>query len=170
MIQTPPPPTPADIRRIKALTRAVATDVRRHGTPALDQKGMAWMEDHPQCLWPLFDTAVAASTADQRDEALTVACRWLLANQLELIRYRLERGHDWARSTSRCLPRKADRADPNQHDATGRLVRVGQTAQACQGTDQPRDRYGALAAFGGFRTASQTRTRFIAAVPLTDQN
>ena len=98
MIQTPPPPTPADIRRIKALTRAVATDVRRHGTPALDQKGMAWMEDHPQCLWPLFDTAVAASTADQHDEALTVACRWLLANQLELIRYRLERGHDWARS------------------------------------------------------------------------
>ena len=98
MIQTPPLPTPADTRRVKALTRAVATDLRRHGTPALDQEGMAWMEDHPECLWPLLDTAVDASTAGQRDEALIIACRWLLANQLELIRYRLERGHDWARS------------------------------------------------------------------------
>ncbi len=98
MIQTPPLPTPADIRRIKTLTRAVAEDFRRHGTPALDQKGMAWMEERPECLWPLLDTAVAASTAGQRDEALIIACRWLLANQLELIRYRLERGHDWARS------------------------------------------------------------------------
>ena len=34
----------------------------------------------------------------RRDEALITACRWLLANQLELIRYRLERGHDWARA------------------------------------------------------------------------
>jgi len=87
MIQTPPPPTPADIRRIKALTRAVATDVRRRGTPALDQEGMAWMEDRPQCLWPLLDITVAASTTGQRDEALITACRLLLANQLELIRY-----------------------------------------------------------------------------------
>ena len=41
---------------------------------------------------------MAASTARRRDEALITACRWLLANQLELIRYRLERGHEWARS------------------------------------------------------------------------
>jgi hypothetical protein len=98
MIQTPPPPTPADIRRIKALTRAVATDFRRHGTLTLDQEGMAWMKERPQCLWPLLDIAVAASTTGQRDNALISACRLLLANQLELIRYQLERGHDWARS------------------------------------------------------------------------
>jgi hypothetical protein len=71
-------------------------ELHRHGTPALDAADMAWMEAQPQSLWPLLDAAVAASTARQRDEELVNACRWLLANQLELIRYRLERGHDWA--------------------------------------------------------------------------
>lgn len=93
-----PPPTPADTKQAKALTRAVARELRRHGTPSLDGAGTAWMEERPQSLWPLLDAAVAAGTAHERDEALVVACRWLLANQLELIRYRLERGHDWARA------------------------------------------------------------------------
>jgi hypothetical protein len=95
---TPRPSTPADTRRVKALTRAVTVELRRHGTPALAAADMAWMEARPQSLWPLLDAAVAASTVRQRDETLVDACRWLLANQLELIRYRLERGHDWARA------------------------------------------------------------------------
>jgi hypothetical protein len=94
----PRPSTPADTRRVKALTRAVTVELRRHGTPALAAADMAWMEARPQSLWPLLDAAVAASTVRQRDEMLVDACRWLLANQLELIRYRLERGHDWARA------------------------------------------------------------------------
>src|SRR5271165_250204 len=85
-----------DARQIKALTDAVAKELRRHATPGLDPAGMAWIEQRPQSLWPLLDAAVAASTAGRRDEALVTACRWLLANQLELIRYRVERGHDWA--------------------------------------------------------------------------
>jgi hypothetical protein len=94
----PPPPAAADMRQVKALARAVATELRRHGTPSLDALNTAWLESRPQTLWPLLDAAVTASTASRRDEALITACRWLLANQLELIRYRLERGHDWARA------------------------------------------------------------------------
>ena len=94
----PNPPSPADAREIKALTRAVAAELRRHGTPSLDALSNAWLESQPQTLWPLLDATVAASAARKRDEALVTACRWLLANQLELIRYRLERGHEWARA------------------------------------------------------------------------
>jgi hypothetical protein len=98
MTLVPPLPTAADTRRVKALSRAVAKALRQRGTPVLDAADTAWMEDRPQSLPLLLDAAVAASTAGKRDEALVAACRWLLANQLELIRYRLERGHDWARA------------------------------------------------------------------------
>lgn len=47
-------------------------------------------------LTPSLRAAVAASTAGHRDEVLVTACPWLLANQLELIRYRFERDNDWA--------------------------------------------------------------------------
>ena len=80
------------------MTRTVAMDLRRHGTPALGAADKAWLEGQPQSLWSLLDTAVAVSTAGRRDEVLITASRWLLANQLELIRYRLERDHDWARA------------------------------------------------------------------------
>lgn len=90
--------TPADIRRVKALTRSVAAELHQHDNPALNAADRNWMETHPQSLSPLLDAAVAASAARKRDEPLVTACHWLLANQLELIRYRLERGHDWARA------------------------------------------------------------------------
>ncbi len=86
-----------DIRRTKALVRAVATELRKNGAPSLETASHAWLESQPQSLWPLLDAAVAASTAREPDEALVAACRWLLANQLELIRYKLESGYDWAR-------------------------------------------------------------------------
>ena len=91
-----PLPTPQDARRVKSLTRAAAAAMRRDGSPALDAADQSWLEGRPQTLLPLLDTAVAASKAKRRDEALVTACRWLLANQLELIRYKLERDHDWA--------------------------------------------------------------------------
>jgi len=94
----PPPPTAADTRDVKALVRTVAGDIRRNGAPSLEAASQAWLEGRPQSLWPLLDAMVAAGTARKRDEAVVTACLWLLANQLELIRYRLERGHDWARA------------------------------------------------------------------------
>ena len=93
----PPPPSAADAREVKALVRTVAAEIRRNGAPSLEAASQNWLENRPQSMWPLFDATVAAGTARRRDEAAMTACRWLLANQLELIRYRLERGHDWAR-------------------------------------------------------------------------
>lgn len=93
-----PSATTEDTRRAKALVRAVVAALRQRGAPSLDAADIAWLEDRPQSLWPLLDAAVAASTARRRNEAQITACRWLLANQLELIRYRLERGHDWAKA------------------------------------------------------------------------
>lgn len=92
----PSPPTAADRRDVKALVRTVADELRRNGAPSLETASQAWLESRPQSLWPLFETAVTAGTARRRDEAVMTACHWLLANQLELIRYRFERGHDWA--------------------------------------------------------------------------
>ena len=94
---TPPPPSTADTREVKALVRTVAAEIRRNGAPSLEVASQNWLENHPQSLWPLFDATVAAGTARKRDKAAMTACLWLLANQLELVRYRLERGHDWAR-------------------------------------------------------------------------
>ena len=96
-----PLPTPHDAGRVKALTRAAAMAMRRHGSPTLDAVDQAWFEGQPQTLLPLLDIAVAASTAKRRDEALITACRWLLANQLELIRYKQERDYDWASAVPR---------------------------------------------------------------------
>ena len=94
----PPPASTADTRQVEALVRAAAAELRRHGSPSLDAMNTAWLESQPQTLWPMLDAAVAASNARRRDEELITASRWLLANQLELIRYRLEGGHYWARA------------------------------------------------------------------------
>jgi hypothetical protein len=91
-----PLPTPADTKRVSALTYAVATAMRRHNAPSLGAVDQAWLEGRPQTLLSLLDTTVAASAAEPRDEELVAACHWLLANQLELIRYKLERDYDWA--------------------------------------------------------------------------
>lgn len=88
--------TAEDTRRTKALLRAVAAELRQSGAPSLETANNAWLESQPQSLWPLLDATVSASTARKRDEVMVTAGRWLLANQLELIRYRLERGHNWA--------------------------------------------------------------------------
>jgi hypothetical protein len=91
-----PLPTPADTKRVNALTHAVATAMRRQNSPSLGAVDQAWLEGRPQTLLSLLDTTVAASTAERRDEDLVAACLWLLANHLELIRYKLERDYDWA--------------------------------------------------------------------------
>ncbi|WP_158746985.1 hypothetical protein [Acidisphaera sp. L21] len=92
-----PTSTAEDIRRVKALVSVVAAELRHSGAPSLEMVGPPWLESHPQSLWSLLDVTVAASTVRKRDEALLAASRLLLASQLELIRYKLERGHNWAR-------------------------------------------------------------------------
>ncbi|MEA2729003.1 MAG: hypothetical protein QOF70_3478 [Acetobacteraceae bacterium] len=62
---------------------------------------MHTMVDDQQRLAAVRRTGLLDAPNEERFDRLTrLACRllrWLIANQLELIRYRLERGHDWAR-------------------------------------------------------------------------
>jgi len=75
----------------------VVAALKREDRFALDAKGHAYLQAAPQSLWPILDGLVAArQDAAPRDENLIAAYQWLLANQLELIRYRTERGWTWA--------------------------------------------------------------------------
>ena len=62
--------TAADTRQAEALIRAVATELRRHGTPSFNVVSNAGWRASDRSLWPLLDAAVAASIVHRRDEAL----------------------------------------------------------------------------------------------------
>jgi hypothetical protein len=62
-----PLPTPADAKRVNAMTHAVATAMRRHNSPSLGAVDQTWLEGRPQTLLALLDTTVAASTAEPRE-------------------------------------------------------------------------------------------------------
>ena len=67
------------------MIRAVARELRQHGTPSFSVVSNAWLESQPQSLWPLLDAAVAASIAHRRDEALQLI-EFLRARDAELMR------------------------------------------------------------------------------------
>ena len=95
MTQAPPAATAADTKRVKAMIRDAAKTSGR-GVPDLGPDDHAWLETRPQSLWPLLAEALRLFRAENRNDALLAACLGLLASQLELIRYRLDRGYDWA--------------------------------------------------------------------------
>ena len=95
MTEAPPPATEADTRRVKTMIRAAAKAARR-GAPQIGPGDQDWLEQHPQSLWPLLHETVTILTAARPDRVLAATGLWLLAHQLELIRYRLDRGYPWA--------------------------------------------------------------------------
>lgn len=93
----PPKSTTADARYVARMARACA-HLRSSGKPFdLPEDDRSYLEETPQSLRPIIDGTLAAMTAAKRDENLVVAHLWLLERQLELIRYRLERGWAWAK-------------------------------------------------------------------------
>ena len=89
--------TAQDTKQVDQLARGLASGLARDKRLALDALDQAYLEANPQSLWPILDGLVAAcQDAAHRDENLIAAYQWLLANQLELIRYRTERGWTWA--------------------------------------------------------------------------
>lgn len=89
--------TAQDARQVDQLARGLVSGLARDERFALDAMGQAYLQASPQSLWPILDGLVAAfQDAARRDENLVAAYQWLLANQLELIRYRTERGWTWA--------------------------------------------------------------------------
>ncbi|MGE0221791.1 MAG: hypothetical protein AB7S57_00920 [Acetobacteraceae bacterium] len=93
----PPPATPADATMIQRIARSLAQALRSEGAPVMSPDDEAWFEATPQSIWPILDSLVAACSAPRRDEPLITAYRFLLGQQLEFIRYRIDSGWDWAK-------------------------------------------------------------------------
>lgn len=92
----PPAATAADVERVQRMTVAAARRMARDGRGSVTEADRTWLEDTPQSLLPLLDGWLAASLATPRDERLVEIHLHLLTRQLEMIRFRLERGWDWA--------------------------------------------------------------------------
>ena len=89
--------TAQDAKQVDQLARGLVSGLARDKRLVLDAMDQAYLEANPQSLWPILDGLVAAfQDAERREENLIAAYQWLLANQLELIRYRTERGWTWA--------------------------------------------------------------------------
>jgi len=92
----PPEPTSEDRRQVQRMARALSRLVRNNEPPELPERDQDWLEATPQSLWPLLGGAVDAASAKPRDAKLFAAWLALLNHQLELIRYRSDRGRQWA--------------------------------------------------------------------------
>jgi hypothetical protein len=88
----PAEPTATDRSRIKAIARRIA----RHRESDVDIEDRGWLEQTPQTLTVIVDALVDAASAAKRDDALVLAYQIMLALQLEFVRYRQDRGWDWA--------------------------------------------------------------------------
>lgn len=92
----PGPPSDQDVKTIEVMARDLAKEMGRAGIPDLTASNKRWFEANPQTLGPIFDGFVTACKAVKRNDDLIAAYWWLLVTQLELIRYRHERGWEWA--------------------------------------------------------------------------
>lgn len=88
----PPEATGLDRNRVKAIAKRIAR--RKDGEVAEEDRG--WLEQTPQTLPVIADSLVGAVTAGKRDEPLILAYHMMLGLQIEFVRYRQDRGWDWA--------------------------------------------------------------------------
>jgi hypothetical protein len=88
----PPDATSLDRNRVKAIAKRIAR--KPDADIAVEDRG--WLEQTPQVLPVIVEALVTAAGAAKRDEALILAHQILLALQLEFVRYRQDRGWDWA--------------------------------------------------------------------------
>jgi hypothetical protein len=92
----PPEDTLEDRDRVVRMARDLSRHVREDEPPDLPEQDQDWLEATPQSLGLILEVSVTAAMPGQRDAKLVAACLVLLKAQLELIRYRSERGHEWA--------------------------------------------------------------------------
>ncbi|HUB46446.1 MAG TPA: hypothetical protein VMB73_15805 [Acetobacteraceae bacterium] len=88
--------TEDDRRAVRGMVKHLRKQIGGADRPELTEEDRDWLESEPQSLWPILDGAIAAATAKKRDDKLMAAWHLLLGEQLTLIRYRAERGRDWA--------------------------------------------------------------------------
>ncbi|MBS0638230.1 MAG: hypothetical protein U1E70_23180 [Acetobacteraceae bacterium] len=94
--ETPEEPPPADVDDRVRLKQLVDQCSRR---PKADipPDDRLWLEMTPQLLPVLMETTVQAMAAKPRQRNRVDVCLRLLTLQLEFVRYRLDRGWDWAK-------------------------------------------------------------------------
>jgi hypothetical protein len=88
----PPEATSLDRNRVKAIAKRIA----RKPDADIPMEDRGWLEQTPQTLPVIVELLVDVARAAKRDEALILGYQVLLALQLEFVRYRLDRGWDWA--------------------------------------------------------------------------
>jgi len=90
--EEPPPATSAERARVKALAMRLAR--KANGEMRIEDR--TWLEMTPQTLPVITDLVVEAMTGAPRNDALVAASLMLAGLQLEFVRYRLDRGWEWA--------------------------------------------------------------------------
>ena len=88
----PPEATTLDRNRVKAIAKRAA----RKPDADLGVEDRAWLEQTPQALPTIAEALIGLAGAAKRDEPMILAYHLLLALQLEFVRYRQDRGWDWA--------------------------------------------------------------------------
>ncbi|HEY4042468.1 MAG TPA: hypothetical protein VGM32_11580 [Rhodopila sp.] len=88
----PPEASPLDRSRLKAIAKRVA----RHRATEIAVEDRTWLEQMPQMLPVVTESLIAAASAPKRDDALVHAYQSLLPTVLEFVRYRQDRGWNWA--------------------------------------------------------------------------
>ncbi len=91
----PEEPPPADLND-RARLKKIVDERARKPQSTVRAEDRTWLELTPQILPVLTEIAVQAMTATPRPENRITACLSLLTLELEFVRYRLERGWDWA--------------------------------------------------------------------------
>ncbi len=88
----PPDPTTLDRSRVKAIAKRVA----RQRDHVIGPEDRTWLEQTPQVLPVITDSLIDAAGAAKPDRELVMAFHQMLASALEFVRYRQDRGWDWA--------------------------------------------------------------------------
>ena len=105
----PPPPSAEDAAMVRHLARTLAREMKRKNPDLMSHGGdLEALERAPQSLWPILDGMIEACTAEAPDDTIVEAWRFLLESQLTLIRYRIDRGWDWATRMSDDYQRKLE--------------------------------------------------------------
>lgn len=88
----PPPATGTDRARVKAIAKRLA----RNDNQPLSTEDRQWLQDTPQVLPVITEALIAAAKEHGVADPLVSAYGVMLTLELEYVRYRQDRGWDWA--------------------------------------------------------------------------
>lgn len=88
----PPDATALDRGRVKAIAKRIA----RHRDSEISVEDRGWLEQTPQVLPEITEQLVDVVSGAKRDDALVLGYQIMLSLSLEFVRYRQDRGWEWA--------------------------------------------------------------------------